>query len=413
MTSTSRRAVVAVGAAMVLLWAGTAGAEEPEATDTVVPTATASAPEAGAPAETAGPPEIVGGTPAAAGEFPYIVALLDHSVANPAEAQFCGGALIAPKRVLTAAHCVDPPPEAGIDVLVGTNRLQTGQGTRIPVSNLHVHRGWNQNTSDNDLATLDLSAPAPQTPITVIRPTERSRWTPGVSAQIIGWGALSEGGALPVDLYKASVAIQSDTTCASGNGSGFHSSTMFCAGPLGGGVDTCQGDSGGPISVGTGSDRRQIGIVSWGIGCARPGRPGIYTRLASYATVTDAFSSAGVIPSGGGTVTDRNYVATREPGEPRHAGNRGGASIWYRWSPTTTGRVTISTEGSNFDTVLGVYGGGTVSSLTSVASNGNINLAANVLTSRVVFTAQAGATYRIAVDGYRGDIGNVRLSVKR
>ena len=408
MTSKVLRVVAAAVATVVLLGAGSAGAEEPKATDTGAP-----APEAGAPAETAGPPEIVGGTPAAAGEFPYMVALLTHTTSDPFNAQFCGGALIAPKRVLTAAHCVDSPPAGGIDVLVGANRLQAGQGTRIPVSNIHIHRGWNPDTMDNDLATLDLSAPATQTPIAVIRPSERSLWATGVSARIIGWGALSEGGSFPIDLFKASVDIQSDTTCRNNNGAGFHSSTMFCAGPLGGGVDTCQGDSGGPISVGTGSGRRQIGIVSWGIGCARPGRPGIYTRLGSYATNIDKFSSAGVIPSGGGTATDRNFTATREPGEPRHAGNRGGASIWYRWSPTTTGRVTISTVGSNFDTVLGVYGGGSVSSLTRVASNDDINVNANVLTSRVVFTARAGATYRIAIDGYRGDIGSTKLQVTR
>jgi hypothetical protein len=124
--------------------------------------------------------------------------------------------------------------------------------------------------------------------------------------------------------------------------------------------------------------------------------------------VNDSFSSAIIIAGSSGSTNGTNINATKQSGEPNHAGNTGGSSIWYRWTPTTGGQVTFNTLGSTFDTLLGVYTGSTVSGLTVVATNDDVSV--NYLQSQVTFTALAGTTYRIAVDGYNGDVGMLTLN---
>ena len=122
----------------------------------------------------------------------------------------------------------------------------------------------------------------------------------------------------------------------------------------------------------------------------------------------DAFANAQVITGNSGTITATNTGATKQTGEPNHAGNAGGGSIWYAWTPTVGGSVTIDTVGSSFDTIMGVYTGTAVNALTTVASNDDI--ASGTTASRVTFNVAAGTTYRIAIDGYNGLRGNVTLN---
>jgi subtilisin len=131
-------------------------------------------------------------------------------------------------------------------------------------------------------------------------------------------------------------------------------------------------------------------------------------NIASAAAVlnpltNDDFASARELA--GATTTGSNQGATKEPGEPNHAGDDGGKSVWYRWTPQVSGTTTIDTAGSNFDTLLGVYTGSAVNGLTEVASNDDEDRANNVLTSKVSFEATAGTTYRIAVDGFNDGSG--------
>ncbi len=118
----------------------------------------------------------------------------------------------------------------------------------------------------------------------------------------------------------------------------------------------------------------------------------------------DLFSNAIVITNPQAIVTGSNVGATKEPGEPNHAGNAGGQSVWWTWTAPTNGTVTIDTTGSSFDTLLAVYTGDSVSNLSPVASNDDvspnvISPALNVA-STVTFSAVAGTAYQIAVDGY-------------
>lgn len=117
----------------------------------------------------------------------------------------------------------------------------------------------------------------------------------------------------------------------------------------------------------------------------------------------DSFANAQRLVGRTGRVAGENRQATKEPGEPRHAGGNGGASVWFRWMSESAGEVTFDTLGSSFDTVLGVYLGSNVSQLTELASGDDISAARSVFTSRAVVNAKAGQELFIAVDGYRGD----------
>jgi len=138
---------------------------------------------------------------------------------------------------------------------------------------------------------------------------------------------------------------------------------------------------------------------------------GLSVSLSQAQPANDMFVNRVVI--GGTNVTDTgsNVGATKEPGEPNHNGNSGGASVWWEWTAPFTEMVTISTAGSTFDTLLGVYTGSSVSALTTVASNDD-DPDATDYTSKLTFGAISNQTYRIAVDGYYGDYGNVQLLVK-
>jgi hypothetical protein len=128
----------------------------------------------------------------------------------------------------------------------------------------------------------------------------------------------------------------------------------------------------------------------------------------------DDFASAQAISGIDVAATESNADATKETGEPDHAGNVGGRSLWYQWTAVYTGMVVIDTCGSDFDTLLAVYTGNSVSGLTPVTSNDD---ACNILQSRVKFQATKGVAYQIAVDGFRSPpqeaaLGSVSLSLR-
>ena len=122
----------------------------------------------------------------------------------------------------------------------------------------------------------------------------------------------------------------------------------------------------------------------------------------------DNFANATTLNGNSGFVSGTNVEATKEAGEPNHAGVAGGASVWYRWQAPSPGTLTVNTSGSNFNTTLAVYTGAAVGSLTSVGSNDDVSGTDH--TSRVSVTVNAGTTYQIAVDGSGGETGSVALN---
>ncbi len=123
-----------------------------------------------------------------------------------------------------------------------------------------------------------------------------------------------------------------------------------------------------------------------------------YTKTIFVRPANDNFVNAQTLAGNFGTVLGTNVTCTKETGEPNHAGNAGGASAWYQWTPTASGTATIDTFGSDFDTIVGVYTGTAVGALTTIASNDDAN--AGTTQSQVTFAAVAGTNYHIAVDGF-------------
>ncbi len=123
----------------------------------------------------------------------------------------------------------------------------------------------------------------------------------------------------------------------------------------------------------------------------------------------DPFANRVQIPPAGGTVTGSNVDATKEAGEPNHGDVSGGKSVWWTWTAPANGIVNIGTDGSSFDTTLGVYQGTDVASLTTVFEDDDAGTGSR---SRAVFNATVGVTYQIAVDGYAGASGDIQLTVK-
>lgn len=231
-------------------------------------------------------PQVVGGTRAAQGEFPFMVRL----------SMGCGGALYTQDIVLTAAHCVGATGNnTSIGVTAGAVDLQ--DANRITRTSTYVYRapGYN-NPSGDDWALIKLNAPITNQatlPIATNGTYDTGTFT------VAGWGAATEGGGQQRYLLKATVPFVTDTQCAQAYGSELIPAEEICAGNWStGGVDTCQGDSGGPMFRRDNNNAWiQVGIVSWGTGCARPQFPGVYSQVSAFAAAI-ATAAANL---GGGT----------------------------------------------------------------------------------------------------------------
>lgn len=244
-------------------------------------------------------PNIVGGAPADPGEWPWQVALI--SDANPVSTsyyaeQFCGGSLVAPQWVVTAAHCVtnqfgNAVSPNTVDVVAGIYDLSpttTGYQHRNIIQ-IVVYPSYNPSTSNNDIALLKLETPV-KIPGTGTRPPAVIPLVPssvgdltGVNSWVTGWGATESQPNYPTELQEVQVPIVSNADCNSAY-PGEITSSMMCAGFVAGGKDSCQGDSGGPLVVDTGNGWQLAGIVSWGQGCADPGFYGVYTRVSVFTS---------------------------------------------------------------------------------------------------------------------------------
>jgi trypsin len=241
---------------------------------------------------------VVGGKPSAPGQFRYVANVRIMGAFG------CTGTLIAPQWVMTAGHCgsatgsltmgtvpspIAWPPEA-YEIVLGTVYADGHGGESHSVSEVAVDSDYLvTNGAGNDVTLMKLDEPAKIPPMQIAAVGERSRWKPGTLTTVAGFGLTSEEASEPPEqMQYAQVPIQSDEDCAKAypsglgaDGGSYDPKTMLCAGYPQGGTDTCEGDSGGPLLVPVPSDQfRLVGATSFGSGCAEPGKPGVYARLA-------------------------------------------------------------------------------------------------------------------------------------
>lgn len=239
---------------------------------------------------TAGPqPKIVGGSEAEPDEHPYVVYLADRR-----GKQFCGGTLITPDKVVTAAHCVARSSPRRISVVAGRHDTRTDEGTDVGVADMWIHEDYSRVTDGNDIAVLTLEEKVPYETIRPATAEDEDQYAKGTEATVLGWGRIAERGPSSNYLREARVPLRADGDCEE-TYRDYQPEQMVCAGYQKGGVDACQGDSGGPLIAGD----RLIGVVSWGEGCARPEKPGVYTEVRAFEAEIKAAvegSRSGVAP---------------------------------------------------------------------------------------------------------------------
>ncbi|XP_015431215.1 PREDICTED: trypsin-2-like [Dufourea novaeangliae] len=212
--------------------------------------------------------QIVGGSAVDIRQHPYQLSLQTTG-------HICGASIISSKWAVTAAHCVGSAPSR-YSLRAGSSNKDTG--TRYGVKNIIRHPQYNSQTIDYDIALLEIDGEIKFSP--TVQPVKLTSAEPSTNklVDITGWGALREGGSTSSQLMKVSVPIVARNKCQEHYSRyGTITTRMICAGYVQGGKDSCQGDSGGPLT----SAGVLYGIVSWGLGCAQPNYPGVYTNVAS------------------------------------------------------------------------------------------------------------------------------------
>ncbi|MFF9807706.1 trypsin-like serine protease [Streptomyces coeruleorubidus] len=242
-------------------------------------------------------PKIIGGSETTITSAPWMTQLHyydDRGTSSTGDdiGFFCGGAVVAPTKILTAAHCVKGYDwHANGAIVTGTSQLPSADGTDLHGGTVTgVWRQWNHpsynaTTIDNDIAVLTLPVPVKATPIRMTTSGDTTSYQAGTSAKVYGWGRTSStSGAISETLKTATLPVQSDTTCAGYYGTDFVKGHMVCAGNPATGSDSgtvsaCNGDSGGPLVV----NNRIVGVVSWGVtDCVAKGAYSVFSKVSAY-----------------------------------------------------------------------------------------------------------------------------------
>ncbi|MEQ2293262.1 hypothetical protein AMECASPLE_031493 [Ameca splendens] len=253
-------------------------------------------------------PKIVGGQDASPGSWPWQVSL------QISGRHFCGGSLINRNWVLSAAHCFSQRSPSVCQVSLGQQQLQGGNTTTqvsVGVDEIVVHPDYVNSTLDNDIALLRLSSSVEFTNYIgpVCLAASGSVFNNGTASWVTGWGNVAEGAPLPPPqtLQEVKVPVIGNRQCSCLYEFIRITDNMICSGVLSGGKDSCQGDSGGPMVSKQGPRWIQSGVISFGYGCARPNRPGVYARVSGYQSWINSvirddppgfvqFTSSGVDP---------------------------------------------------------------------------------------------------------------------
>jgi len=214
---------------------------------------------------------IIGGSEVKIEDFPYQISL------QLSGSHRCGGSVVAPNVILTAAHCVRGINARDLTIRVGSSSKTSG-GLVVKVKKYIDHELYNPSTIDFDIAILVLEENLQYSD--KIQPIEMATQeaTDGDNCVVSGWGNQKEGvPSSPDNLKAAKIRIISNSNCKAYYGSSSITDRMMCAGVPEGGQGSCQGDSGGPLTV----NGKVVGVVSWAAGCSRPRVPTVFGNVVN------------------------------------------------------------------------------------------------------------------------------------
>lgn len=326
------------------------------------------------PAASAREPRVVGGSVVDISQAPFQVALVNAGrTPSDASGQYCGGALLRPTVVVTAAHCVENGDDTrkfpgDLKVFGGHADLRE-PGSFVDVVKVSFPPAWRPSTNEYDVAVLALAAPiaAPAASIELAE-EQPELYAPGEPLSVTGWGdtkARSEdytGPTSPTNvLLRADVLAVDGEECTTTYEGRVVPALMLCAAASG--KDACSGDSGGPLVAATNptptvpDDLRLVGIVSWGIGCALPEYPGVYTKVDTpeiAGFVADG--KQGDLPSRpriDGAVTIGGTPAVGSALSCDHGAVGGDDAVAYQWirvdsADAVTGLTALSTDARTY-----------------------------------------------------------------
>jgi secreted trypsin-like serine protease len=215
---------------------------------------------------------VVGGSEVPEGRYRWLVSLQADG------SHICGGTVIAQRWVLTAAHCVEGTPAGRLSIVAGS--VDHTKGRRIPVARVRIHGRWNPDALSFDAALLRLRRDAKVPAVRLARPADAALWQHGAPVTTAGWGSRAPlVGMVPplldTRMHEVPLEVVGDAQCTDATAPG----VQVCAAALL--KDSCHGDSGGPLFATRSRTAVQVGIVSYGTGCAVPTFSGVYTEVGS------------------------------------------------------------------------------------------------------------------------------------